>query len=236
MYPLSSTSPKRPFGSWQKLCNQNEKWGRDMVRIFEVLTMSVSTSFSLSNHIPESWGGGGSPLPLPAFPSLMSVHHESLAMELLFNRSNKYIPNPLLSVGTYILGSLLCFFHECCWHIFCPWHDLHTYCMQQFDRETLLTKNKGQSATMWCLCCSLVLFWKQKNQRPFALKKAENEQIGLGQSGYIHIAHAGICPSICSPNTKLSRFCQSIQNQRTNEAMPRQNVMTTWVTRHFYEI
>jgi hypothetical protein len=122
-------------------------------------------------------------------------------MELLFNRSNKYIPNPLLSVGTYILGSLLFFFlssafHECCWHIFCPWHDSHTYCMRQFDRETLLTKNKEQSAIMWCLCCSL-LFW---NQRPFALKKAENEQLGLDNqdTSTLHMqasAHQSVAPT-----------------------------------------
>jgi hypothetical protein len=79
------------------------------------------------------------------------------------------------------------------------------------------------------LTCS---FLKTENQRPFALKKAENEQLGLDNQDTSHIAHAGICPSICSPNTKLSKFCQLIQNQRTNEAMPRQNV----VTRHFYEI
>jgi len=120
---------------------------------------------------------------------------------------------------------------------FCPWHDSHTYCMQQFfDRETLFTKNKGQSATMWCLCCSLVLFWNQKTKETLCSKESRKWTIGLGQSGYIHIAHAGICPSICSPNTKWSKFCQLIQNQRTNEAMPRQNVVTTWVTRHFYEI
>ncbi len=237
MYPLSSTSPRGPLDPDKSLCNQNEKWGRDMVRICDVLTMSVSTSFFIIK--PHPWiMRRRKPLPLPAFPSLLSVHHDPLPWNYYsIDQLSTFQTHCWVLAHTYwVLFSSLLFlssaFHECCWHIFCPWHDSHTYCMLQFDRETLLTKNKGQSATMWCLCCSLVPFWNQKTKETLCSKESRKWTIGLGQSGYIHIAHARICPSICSPDTKWSKFCQLIQNQRTNEAMPRQNV----VTRHFYEI
>ncbi len=158
-------------------------------------------------------------------------------MELLFNRSIKYIPNPLLSVGTYILGSLLFFFSPLLFMSVVDTYSVHDMTRIPIAWDSLTEKLCSQRTRDNQPPCDvsaahLFLFETRKPKRPFALKKAENEQLGFGQSGYIHIAHAGICPSICSPDTKWSKFCQLIQNQRTNEAIPRQNV----VTRHFYEI
>ncbi len=205
MYPLSSTSPR---GFWIltksrviKMRNEEEIWS-EFVKYLPCLFPLVFHYQTTSLHHEEEEEEA---IAIASFPLSSVCPSRSLAMELLFNRSNKYFPNPLLSVGTYILGfSSLLFlssaFHECCWHIFCPWHDSHTYCMRQFDRETLLTKNKGQSATMWCLCCSLVSFLKPENQRPFALKKAENEQLGLGNqdTSTLHMqasAHQSVAPT-----------------------------------------
>jgi len=108
MYPLSSTSPRGPLDPDKscviKMRNEEEIWS-EFVKYLPCLSPLVFHYQTTSlNHEEEE------AIAIASFPLSSVCSSRSLAMELLFNRSNKYIPNPLLSVGTYILGSLLFFF------------------------------------------------------------------------------------------------------------------------------
>lgn len=177
-----------------------------MVRICEVLTTSVSTSFFIIK--PHPWIiSRRKPLPLPAFPSLLSVHHDPLPWNYYSIDQISTFQTHLLRVGTYILGSLLFFFSLLCFswvlltHI--SVHDMTHIpiaCNSFLTEKLCSQRTRDNQPPCDVSAAHLFFFETRKPKRPFALKKAENEQLGLDNqdTSTLHMhasAHQSVAPT-----------------------------------------
>ncbi len=140
-----------------------------------------------------------------SFPLSSVCPSRSLAMELLFNRSNKYIPNPIVECWPHTYWVLFSSFSFLCFSWVLLTHILSMTWLAYLLHATVWQRNFAhkEQGTISHHVMSLLLtcsFLKTENQRPFALKKAENEQLGLDNqdTSTLHMqasAHQSVAPT-----------------------------------------